>query len=339
MFSEFLEERIMYQVSILVPVYGVEKYIERCARSLFEQTYDNLEYIFVDDCTEDKSIEILKRVMEDFPARKEQVHILHHERNRGLAAARNTALDAATSPVVSHVDSDDYLDRDSIRLLVEKQVEAGADIVTGNYYLIDSRGVKEMYEPEYGNPKEMLQTVLSVHSSTNTIWRRLINIRLYRDPGIRPKEGVNCLEDWQQISKLVYFAEKVARVYDHIYYYNRTNDKSYVAKNVNLPSVRFWEQAVESAGIIEDFFSDKAEYRDLARRMVIQVMKTRMSLAARHRERAFFEKMRDRITTAYVDCYDVIGWDNPIVRTFMCNFFLNSHYRRVVYAVRKWLRR
>ena len=87
----------MYLVSILVPVYGVEKYIERCARSLFEQTYENLEYIFVDDCTPDKSIEILKRVIEDYPNRKNQVRIIHHEHNRGLAAARNTALDAATS--------------------------------------------------------------------------------------------------------------------------------------------------------------------------------------------------------------------------------------------------
>ena len=327
----------MYQVSILVPVYGVEKFIERCARSLFEQTYENLEYIFVDDCTPDNSIEILKRVMEDYPERKERVRILHHERNRGLAAARNTALDAATSPFITHVDSDDYLHRDAIRLLVEKQVETGADIVTGNYFLIDLGGKKEMNEPEYGNPKEMLQKILSMHSSANTIWRRLINIRLYRDHHIRPKDGLNFLEDWQQISKLVYFAEKVSRVSDHIYYYNRTNDKSYVATNVNLPSVHFWEQAVESAGIIEDFFSDKAEYRDLARRMVIHVMKTRMSLAARHRERAFFEKMRDRITTEYADCYDMIGWDNPIIRSFMCNYLLNSSYRRLMYAVGKWL--
>ena len=102
----------MYQVSILVPVYGVEKYIERCARSLFEQTYENLEYIFVNDCTPDKSMEILMRVMEDYPNRKGNVRIFHHEHNRGLSAARNTALDAATSPFVTHVDSDDYLDCD-----------------------------------------------------------------------------------------------------------------------------------------------------------------------------------------------------------------------------------
>ena len=111
----------MYQVSVLVPVYRVDRFIERCARSLFEQTYDNLEYIFVDDCSTDNSIAILRRVMEDYPERKGQVRIIRPERNRGLAAARNTALDAANGLFVTHVDSDDYLDRDAIRLLVEKQ--------------------------------------------------------------------------------------------------------------------------------------------------------------------------------------------------------------------------
>ncbi len=65
----------MYQVSVLVPVYRVDRFIERCARSLFEQTYDNLEYIFVDDCSPDNSIAILRRVMEDYPERKGQVRM------------------------------------------------------------------------------------------------------------------------------------------------------------------------------------------------------------------------------------------------------------------------
>ncbi|MBQ1779984.1 MAG: glycosyltransferase family 2 protein, partial [Bacteroidales bacterium] len=139
----------MYQVSILVPIYEVEKYIERCARSLFEQTYDNLEYIFVDDCSPDKSMEILEQVMEDYPNRKKQVRIIRHEHNRGLAAARNTALDAATSPFITHVDSDDYLSLDAIHLLVNKQVETDADIVSGNYFVIESNRIKKAYEPDY----------------------------------------------------------------------------------------------------------------------------------------------------------------------------------------------
>ena len=75
-------------VSILVPVYGVEQYIERCARSMFEQTYPNLEYVFVNDCTPDLSMEVLHKVMMDYPQRKDAVHAINHDRNRGLAAAR-----------------------------------------------------------------------------------------------------------------------------------------------------------------------------------------------------------------------------------------------------------
>ena len=62
-----------YKVSILVPIYGVEKYIERCARSLFEQTYHNIEYVFVNDCTKDNSIDILLAVLAQYPNRKGQV--------------------------------------------------------------------------------------------------------------------------------------------------------------------------------------------------------------------------------------------------------------------------
>ena len=99
-----------YKVSICVPIYGVEQYIERCVRSLFEQTYENIQYIFVNDCTKDKSIEILQQLLVQYPHRESQVHIITHDRNRGLGAARNTAVDAATGEFLFHVDSDDYID-------------------------------------------------------------------------------------------------------------------------------------------------------------------------------------------------------------------------------------
>ena len=159
----------MYLVSILVPVYGVEKYIERCARSLFEQTYNNLEYIFVDDCTPDNSIAILKRVMEEYPMRKGQVRILRHERNRGIAAARNTALDAAQGSFLSHVDSDDYLARDAIRLLVNKQVETGADIVTGIFSIITHKGIQQSYRIDYNDKHSMLLKVFDIHAANRFV--------------------------------------------------------------------------------------------------------------------------------------------------------------------------
>ena len=122
-----------YQVSILVPVYGVENYIERCARSIFEQTYRNLDIVFVDDCTPDKSIEILLRVLEDYPERKEQTRIIRHEHNRGLSAARNTGMDAAKGDYIYFIDSDDFITADCIETLMSAMQTGDWDMVTADY--------------------------------------------------------------------------------------------------------------------------------------------------------------------------------------------------------------
>lgn len=82
----------MPKVSIIVPVYGVEKYIERCCRSLFEQTLDDIEYLFIDDCSPDRSIEILKKVLDEYPHRKNQVHIHRMGKNSGQAAVRKWGM-------------------------------------------------------------------------------------------------------------------------------------------------------------------------------------------------------------------------------------------------------
>ena len=85
----------MYQISIIIPIYKTEKYIERCAISLFEQTLKSIEYIFVNDCTPDNSIQILKNVLKRYPNRISDTKIINHEFNRGLAAARNTGRSIA----------------------------------------------------------------------------------------------------------------------------------------------------------------------------------------------------------------------------------------------------
>lgn len=87
------------KVSIGIPVYGVEKYIERCAKSLLEQTYQDIEYIFVDDCSPDNSIDILNKVLSQYPTRKEQVKVIRHDKNLGSACTRNTAVRHFTTSV------------------------------------------------------------------------------------------------------------------------------------------------------------------------------------------------------------------------------------------------
>ena len=77
-------------VSVLVPIYNVEAYIEQCVRSLFEQTYDNVEYVFCDDCSPDASIQILETIIKEYLQRSGRIQIMHHAKNWESAVARNT---------------------------------------------------------------------------------------------------------------------------------------------------------------------------------------------------------------------------------------------------------
>ena len=110
-------------VSILVPIYGVEKYIARCVESLFGQTYDNIDYVFVDDCTPDNSITVLKNVLSNYPNRKDSVRIIRHKKNQGLAVTRNTAVAVAKGEFLMHVDSDDWIELNTVELCVKKMIE------------------------------------------------------------------------------------------------------------------------------------------------------------------------------------------------------------------------
>ncbi len=109
-------------VSILVPVYGVEKHIERCAKSLFDQTYSNLEFIFVNDTSPDKSVLMLQSVIKKYPKKNKHITIFHHTKNLGLAATRNTLIANCSGEFVFHVDSDDWLEPNTIELFVKKQI-------------------------------------------------------------------------------------------------------------------------------------------------------------------------------------------------------------------------
>ena len=98
------------KVSILVPVYNASASIERCAHSLFKQTFQDIEYVFINDCTSDDSIEKLQKIIAQYPHRKSWIKIIHHERNRGVAAARITAIDHSTGNYI-------FVQKEKMRIL------------------------------------------------------------------------------------------------------------------------------------------------------------------------------------------------------------------------------
>ncbi|MCM1452577.1 MAG: glycosyltransferase [Clostridium sp.] len=122
------------KVSVLIPIYGVEKYIARCARSLFNQTLkEGIEFIFVNDATKDNSMDVLKSVIDEFPNRKEQIRIIEHSENKGLAVARVTGVTSAKGEYVTHCDSDDWVEPTMYEKMYNVAKQKGSDIVVCDY--------------------------------------------------------------------------------------------------------------------------------------------------------------------------------------------------------------
>lgn len=241
-----------FKVSILVPIYGVEKYIEQCAESLFAQTYDDLEYIFVNDCTPDNSVEILRQVLEKFPQRKPKVTIINHDHNRGSGASRKTGLEHATGDFVAFVDSDDFIPVDAIEKLVSRQKETGADMVDGacdEYSGGTLGGSIFPYKGKRYVEKLIIQNVVPHH-----VWGRLIRRSLFTDNNINFKEGVNQAEDYSIIPRIAYYAKRSWT--DAVVYHYRINRIGTFTDGI---SPRHAKSVLEANGIITDFFRDKGK--------------------------------------------------------------------------------
>ena len=174
-----------------MPIYNVERYIERCARSVFEQTYENLEFIFVDDATPDDSVKILERVAEDYPQWKGRIKILYHDHNRGLAAARNTLVDNCKGVFITHVDSDDWVEPNMVELLMKRQQETDADIVTERMMAHLDDGTEKEAILGYNLEDEELFMAYMRHSVRWMMIGKLIRTSLYMENGVRAVEGIN----------------------------------------------------------------------------------------------------------------------------------------------------
>ena len=212
-------------VTVIVPVYKASEYIERCATSLLRQTYDNIEYYFVNDCTPDNSIELLEAKIEEFPSRKPTVTIINFEQNQGHAHARNVALKQCNGEYVIQIDADDWVENTMVEKLVESAVENDSDIVCsefiwemadGNvYYHVDEKDITREGLKDF---KWILQ--YSAH------WNKLVRTSLIKDSGVYCIEGTNNWVDVGQIARLRFIANKISVVHEGLYHYNFMNINS-----------------------------------------------------------------------------------------------------------------
>ena len=188
--------------------------------------------------------------MQQYPSRVKDVRILSHNRNRGVAIARNTAVEQALGEYLMYVDSDDYIATDAVSLLVQKMQETDADIVLADAYFVYEKRMSMHKVPLFESPQQYLELVLKRQVALS-VWGKLFKKDLFSD--VRFVEGVNFGEDYSVLPCLIYNATKIAKVDVPLYYYIQYNANSYT-RNLTLNSLN---QVCAANEHIASFFSDK----------------------------------------------------------------------------------
>lgn len=217
-----------YKISIIIPVYRVEKYIARCCKSLFEMRFDNAEFLFVNDATPDGSMAIVESVLNEYPSRKGQVRILTHDENRGVACTRNTGLDAATGKYIAYVDADDWVEADMFEKMYQTAEDDDIDIVGCDWYMEFDTSKRYMRQPVYTMASACLQAMLSGEMRW-FLWAFLVRRDLYVKNGIRFIEGANIGEDMAVLIQCFSFAQSYRHIPEALYHYVKFNTVSMTA--------------------------------------------------------------------------------------------------------------
>lgn len=251
----------MPKVSVIIPVYRVEKYIERCAISLFEQTLNDIEYIFINDCTPDSSIIVLEHILLKYPHRKKQVKILNMPTNCGLPAVRRHGIIAATGDYLIHCDSDDWTDVDLYKTMYDAARKDDADIVicdVMNEYANNKKSLRYYQDIAPYPPlaiKEMYRNYFDMYTHN-----KLVRRTIYTHNDILPYEGMNMWEDNGLMYRIFYYSHKLVQIHGLHYHYNRCNENA-ITYNYGRKSVN---EMIQIATFLTNFFNtkkDAEEYR------------------------------------------------------------------------------
>ena len=211
---------------------------------MFSQTLDDIEFIFIDDCTPDRSIEILKSVLERFPNRKETVKILKMPMNSRQAAVRKYGMELATGDYIIHCDSDDWI-----------AVRSDADVVICP--IIDEyENYSSMRKlPKFPcSGKELVEGWYCTNYGMH-LWSKLVRREVFIENNLYPFEGINLWEDNGLMLRSFYYVNKISTIKDSAYHYNQTNTNA-ISANYGRQGI---DQMIRCAMLIDDFYSSKQD--------------------------------------------------------------------------------
>ena len=217
-------------ISVITPIYNVRPFVAKCAESLLNQTFNDVEYIFVDDASTDGSIQILNGILSRYPER--DVKIICHEKNQGLPASRRTGLAAASGDYILNCDGDDWVDTTMLEKLYSAVMSNNADYAYCDFYLSYEHTERYQKSPQLATPLDALKIGYLGGREKYNVWNKLIKRSLYDgvEFPVEHRKGGEDMIMFDVLSK----AKSVAYVPEALYHYVKYNE--------NAISERFSEQ-------------------------------------------------------------------------------------------------
>ena len=296
------------KVSVIITIYNREKYIEDCARSLFEQTLDSVEFVFVDDASIDQSVALLYNQLENYPIRKPQTKIIRLETNGGRAVARQTGLDNVSGEYIIHVDSDDWVDYDMLEKLYERAKETHADIVGCNV-THEYRSYKRLFCQDYSNDMDENIRRLLNGKIFPSLCTSLTRTSLIKDNQIAFPQGLDTGEDLLFNLSLYLHANKVVGIDNPFYHYRHTEDSGsfkHTEKSIN--------SVIEVSRRIENLMRETGNYEKYEHEILFRKFSMKCALITKFDNQAY-NKLWLKLfpeTHKYIWSYKQFSWKRRV---------------------------
>lgn len=294
------------KISIIIPVYNTETYIERCITSVLGQTYQNIEVICVDDGSTDKSGIILDRL-----AQTDERLFVIHKKNEGVTEARNLALNYVSGEYIGFVDSDDYLEETMYEELLKAIEESDVDIVTCSYYMVFGTHVEkvENHKPVPEGVQKIENFLVYIYERdiykgvAGYLWTRLFKHDLIKD--YQGKSLISFKKEFLGADDVVFIADvnKKSRTIMYVdkplYYYNQRAGSIVHNEEEQLNNL-FWIMAYEY--VIEQYVNAEERVLDLIKRMYVFRCGKLLEFAMRVNAEERIIVLREKIKR-YLDVY------------------------------------
>lgn len=211
------------KVSVIVPAFNAEKYLDRSIKSIINQTYENLEIIIIDDASKDNT----KKIIQKYASLDSRIRPIYSEMNRGVSKSRNMGLQSFTGDYVLFMDADDYIVKNAIERMINASIKYKADVIDSYHLMIYSNNDKTYYFTENKIPKEdivmgNLQENIDVLTKSTYITGKLIKSDLVK--GLYFNEDLRRYEDLVYEHQLKLKLTNMVFLKDALYYYYQVSD-------------------------------------------------------------------------------------------------------------------